>query len=252
MEFHKLAKLGTLGGQPVKVYPGFLPSDVADQVLWLDSADTSPTNIVESGGSVSRWSDKSGQGNHATQGLGARQPTTGGASQNNLNLISFTSPQTLELPSALYSLSNGPMTIFAIAKRTSEDASTDTIICFSEGGSGRTWLRFEANVGRVNWTSSTSGGGFIGSNGNTNTNIIRITAKRSGILQSISTDASGTTVNTNAQNVSGIDAISIGSQADTNFRLEGNEGELIIYNRLLSLGEVSLVENYLDNKWGLV
>ena len=42
--------------------------------FWGDTLDTSPTNIVQSGGLVSQWSDKSGNGNHATQSSGSLQP----------------------------------------------------------------------------------------------------------------------------------------------------------------------------------
>jgi hypothetical protein len=41
--------------------------------LWLDAADASTITQVD--GAVSRWKDKSGNGNHATQGNGSRQPS---------------------------------------------------------------------------------------------------------------------------------------------------------------------------------
>ena len=42
-------------------------------VAWYDANDA-PT-IIQSGGKVSQWNDKSGNGNHATQTAGARQPS---------------------------------------------------------------------------------------------------------------------------------------------------------------------------------
>lgn len=59
---------------------------------WLDASDTSPTNIIESGGDVSQWTDKSTIGtNHVTQGTGLDQPTTDvvAAEINGLNTIRF-------------------------------------------------------------------------------------------------------------------------------------------------------------------
>jgi len=41
--------------------------------LWLDAADDS--TITESGGAVSQWDDKSGNGRHVTQGTPANRPT---------------------------------------------------------------------------------------------------------------------------------------------------------------------------------
>ena len=56
--------------------------------LWLDANDAS--TITESGGSVSQWADKNGNGKHAAQNTGANQPATGG-DINGLNAIQFDS-----------------------------------------------------------------------------------------------------------------------------------------------------------------
>ncbi len=54
----------------------FTPADI-DTLLWLDAKDIG--TITESSGLVSQWDDKSGNGRHITQGMGAKQPlyTTG-------------------------------------------------------------------------------------------------------------------------------------------------------------------------------
>ena len=48
------------------------PGEIATQ-LWLDAGDAA--SVTESGGSVSQWSDLSGNANHATQGTASAQPT---------------------------------------------------------------------------------------------------------------------------------------------------------------------------------
>jgi hypothetical protein len=63
----------------------FSPLDLSP-ALWLDAADTS--TITESSGSVSQWTNKGSLGN-VTQGTGANQPTTGSATQNGLNVLTF-------------------------------------------------------------------------------------------------------------------------------------------------------------------
>jgi hypothetical protein len=55
--------------------------------LWLDASDTS--TITESGGAVSQWNDKSGNGYTFTQGTGAAQPKTGTRTKNGLNVLDF-------------------------------------------------------------------------------------------------------------------------------------------------------------------
>lgn len=61
------------------------PGDITT-LGWWDAADTSQTNIIQSGGLVSRLADKSGKGNHLEQLSGAIQPATGG-NINGLNAI---------------------------------------------------------------------------------------------------------------------------------------------------------------------
>lgn len=55
--------------------------------LWLDASDTA--TITSSGGSVSQWDDKSGNNHHVTQSTAGAKPTTGSATQNGLNVLSF-------------------------------------------------------------------------------------------------------------------------------------------------------------------
>jgi hypothetical protein len=64
----------------------FLPDDAAI-VAWFDAAD--PDTIVEAGGFVSQWDDKSGEANHATDFVGVGQPVTGLSSINGLNALQF-------------------------------------------------------------------------------------------------------------------------------------------------------------------
>lgn len=54
---------------------------------WYDAA--SPSTITHVAGAVSQWSDKSGNGKHATQANGALKPLTGSQSINGLNTIYF-------------------------------------------------------------------------------------------------------------------------------------------------------------------
>jgi hypothetical protein len=72
-------------------YPGvfstpFSPLDLSP-TLWLDASDE--TTITESGGAVSQWDDKSGNGYNVVQATAANQPTTGTRTLNSLNTIEF-------------------------------------------------------------------------------------------------------------------------------------------------------------------
>lgn len=76
---------------------GFSPLDVPGLVAWYDAADTS--TITHSGGAVSEWRDKSGNGYHLTQATGSQQPTTGTATINGRNVMRFVSNDFMQMAS---------------------------------------------------------------------------------------------------------------------------------------------------------
>ena len=67
--------------------PNWTPASLAGGTLiWLDANDTS--TISETGGTVSEWRDKSGNGNHLTP-HNSSDPETNSETQNGLNVIAF-------------------------------------------------------------------------------------------------------------------------------------------------------------------
>jgi hypothetical protein len=65
----------------------FDPSDLSTCQVWLDANDLS--TIVQVGGDVSQWNDRSGKGNNFTQGTSASQPKTGTRTLSGRNAIDF-------------------------------------------------------------------------------------------------------------------------------------------------------------------
>ena len=63
------------------------PTEIDGNVLWLDASDTS--SISQSSGSVDSWTDKSTAGGGTVTNSGDNRPTTGTATQNGLNLVTF-------------------------------------------------------------------------------------------------------------------------------------------------------------------
>jgi hypothetical protein len=64
-------------------------------LAWYDASDLS--TITESGGAVSQWEDKSGNGNNAEQLTGSEQPISGVRSINSLNVLDFNSSNSQNL-----------------------------------------------------------------------------------------------------------------------------------------------------------
>lgn len=75
------------------------PADLGSALeFWLDASDAS--TITETGGAVSAWNDKSGNGHHATQATGSLQPAYSATSFNGLPGITATGDE-MELASAV-------------------------------------------------------------------------------------------------------------------------------------------------------
>jgi len=92
---------------------GFTPADLTGLQAWYDASDTG--TITASSGDVSQLDDKSGNGYHFTQGIGANQPRTGDNTINSLNVLTFNSSNSETMRNnAFYNLSGKRFTIFAV------------------------------------------------------------------------------------------------------------------------------------------
>lgn len=248
MQLQKLGKLEMLGGQPSKIFPAPLPSDVRDLQLWLSGERSL---ILQSGGKASRWNDLSGNVNDVTQGTGAKQPTTGVTTENGKNVLDFDGGDSFVVPSALHAITNSANTIFVVSQ-TSSNNTTQRMINGTQAGSTRYLLGFENVVGRVSFLSNNASSGSLLNNTATKTNFSLYTAFRSGTTMSLSVNGGTATTNTSANDEADIDTMAIGAQASgASNQLTGSIAEIIIYDRALSAAEIALVENYLSNEWGV-
>lgn len=228
----------------------FLPTNIENLLVWLDASDTS--TIVESSNSVSQWNDKRLPFSHVTQLIGSNQPLTNTRTENGLNVIHFNGTSHF-LEFANDDIFNSPVTIFAVAR--SDDASG-----------------FQNIIGRQN--AGIDGTGFLRYTGTsasqvvirgTTDNTINYTITRNKVNIFVVRYDNGQNSSFKADGGSFINASNplagysnrtdfnaqIGKRPDaTSNYLNGAVCEVLIYNRVLTNQEVSLVENYLNNKWG--
>lgn len=108
-------------GPSLSPFSFFNPVSIPTCQLWLDAADTS--TITASGGAVSQWNDKSGNGKNATQATAGNRPTYTIDSGYPSILFTRSSGQYMTGPSILTSTS---YTIFIIY-RTTDVASTQYV-----------------------------------------------------------------------------------------------------------------------------
>jgi hypothetical protein len=223
------------------------PDSIATLAAWYDASDTG--TITSSGGAVSQWNDKSGNGWHLSQSTEGDKPTTGANTVNGLNVLDFGG--TKHLLNSSYN-ENTRCTMFAVIKVV---ASTyiQQAVCFQN----------QQHPISISDTES-----IVAYNGNYWSGAPESATGRSGVLLAssrIHASPGERWVRVNGTQSNGTN--SVGTSAATKLVVGGNPGEtqyltggaqvmeVIVYADLaspLSVSEVSAVEGYLIDKWGVV
>lgn len=222
---------------------GFNPKMIAGLQLWLDAADSL---TITTGTGVSEWRDKSATASVWAQTTGNNQPATGAQTLNGRNVIVFDgSNDSLSASAPLASL---PLSFFIVQRIVS---ATNFGMSYT-AGTGDNWnfrqntslgiLEITANGDRVildtgsrvgindiySWTVPSG----VGSNS---------TLRRNGTQLSLS-DATRKPVLTGTHY--------IGQRSD-GFYANVQIAEIIAYSVELNNDQLSKVEAYLSNKWGI-
>jgi len=205
-------------------------------VLWLDASDTS--TITESGGAVSTWADKSGNGNDVTQATEANKPTTGTRTLNSLNVIDFDG--TNDLLSMAGFTTTSPYTVIAVFD---SDVTLGTqYLVASDGTDVAGYLGNDA-IFLLN-NGSTISGASVGTFGE---ELVLWESDGSGsqIRRNGSVYGSGTV------GTLGMSEINIGNRDDAARAFNGGIAEVIVVDGTLTAGQIAATETYLANKWGI-
>ena len=231
-------------------------------VLWLDASDT--TTITT--GSTFTWSDKSGKGNFANQTSIAKQPTSGGFI-NGKNAISFDGVNdslTVSSSASINNIFDTGGTLFFVSKPASDGggnfsriidkgSSGYSLILQNESGSTlqpRLLVSFDTSNGDWKTTANSFNIGeanilVLTYNGSSASNNPTFSVNQT--QESVTEDLTPVgTINDDSAS----DLI-IGNNLAGTRGFDGLYGELIIYDRALTANEVSLVTNYLVNKWSI-
>ena len=103
----------------------FTPNRLANLVMWLDAADSNSVTTVSS--AVSQWTDKSGNGNNATQSTAGARPTYTTAGLNGLNVLTFNGSNNGHILTTTYNLAN-THTIVTVCKKTTQTSVSASIL----------------------------------------------------------------------------------------------------------------------------
>ncbi|HEB26682.1 hypothetical protein LCGC14_1923580 [marine sediment metagenome] len=239
-QFYRIAAVGGA--------PAFLPSDIAGLQLWLDANDSATlfqdaakTTAAGNGDVVGAWADKSGQGNDATQATTSKKPTRQDGIIGGLPVVRG------DAGDDYLATNTGALTaetIFIVAKHAVNNALG---IMVDSTGAGDTRIVYSPIVNRVIYSYDFVNA--IVSSGFTETDPIIITAKHDGVT-TLSLSVNSDTPVTASRAVDSHTYLHLLSRSSTSM-LNGDIAELLIYDSELSDGNITLVENYLSNKWGI-
>jgi hypothetical protein len=243
-------------------------SPVAGYKVWLDASDTA--TITQSGGAVSQWTDKSANAYTFTQATAAYKPITGSDTQNGKNVLTYATNDTL-LSTAVAStwtfLHSSANTIFMAFKQSTAAIDAYALSDYA-GSSGNTGAAiYQENSGNlVHLITRGASGTYVVAN-KTGVNTLgtaftyvtvigdptNATAANRSDLRLKQGSAIKNNTQTGAVNTgSPTQSLRIGDY-DTggNEGLNGTVGEILIYDSILSAGNILLNQKYLANKWGV-
>lgn len=217
----------------------FSPNKLANLVIWFDATD--PATIIESGGDVSQWNDKSSSGNNASQGVGALQPRTGDNTFNGKNVITADGTDGMAFDNTL--TLSGAYTVFQVTALTS---STVQLI----GGVTNNHLPISSSNQTAFYNYGDQGGSFaeVSATQPGSPNIGVAVRTGAGVHSYFLNAADDTVSSTNdARSIAFTQIFRRGAGAG----VLGDIGEVFIYSRALTGSERQAAESYLSNKWGI-
>ncbi len=229
------------------------PSAIAGLILWLDATDSS--TVINSGGAVSAWNDKSSGGNNLTQGTPGAEPTTGTQTINGLNVLSFDGGDylaTINTP-----LPDGGYTVFVVAQH-GVNGVNDAIIAQRFGGNG---LRLQLDFSPSNNIRHIIRDDAAVANGSTSAGTFGVDVEAIITAISLANRSSNLYINgsspVSVNNSLGVtaagDGFAVGSilAGSLSLGLVGEVGEIIAYNTALSTADHNIIGAYLSDKWGI-
>jgi hypothetical protein len=207
---------------------------------WFDASD--PYTIIETSGAVSQWNDKSGNGYDLTQGTGANQPTTGSRTLNGLNVLDFDGTSDYLAQSSAFSASLSSWTVFAVMQADST-ASIMYVVDGLSGGSRSAVGHGSSTQYRLYQGTTVLEGGTA----DASEHILR------GVFDTTDTlHVDGVSVISGNSGTGSLTGVVAGAQFnEAGAFWNGTIAELIVVDGTLTADEISRVENYLANKWGI-
>jgi FtsP/CotA-like multicopper oxidase with cupredoxin domain len=221
---------------------------------WYDAS--AAANLTQSSGKVSAWTDLSGNGNTLAQSTASLQPAYTATGINGLGSLTFSGGPYLLSSNAKFSsdLFN-ESTVFVVSNQSNSSQSSSIAWSGPYLSDPRWNLRLsEAGVSNFDFNNKSAGRLSVSDVPN-GPAIWTAAGSESKDAQYLRKDGNTLSSSTGpGATVSGSYPLAVGATVNggsAGYQYTGQIGEMLVYNRLLSLTETQSVEGYLACKWGL-
>jgi PKD repeat protein len=223
-----------------------LPPTISGLQLWL----TADSGVTEVSGKVSGWSDRSGKGNNAVQTVLGSRPSLIPNVINNLPVLRFDGSRILN-GTTIPNLSTSPMSIFVVASGNAMSNSFNVLFDLGPYGPNGMFLSKESNSYTIysNNTDVLKAGGMMPSSG-FGKNIFGF-EKQFGVSAEVYVNGTLKATSTDGKYINSFvnGAYNVGGDASYSGLWDGDIAEVILYDKALTVGERTSIEDYLNLKY---
>jgi len=221
----------------------FSPSDISNLAIWLDSGDTA--TITDTSGAVNQWDDKSVNARHVFD-TAAGSPTTGTETINGLNVIDFPGggagqDDTVLNTSASTTLTQ-PFTMVFVGSGPGADRAVGSL------GDGAVFLQLDSGPGTWAYYAGTVQSGTTTMSSGQTSIVVAVFDSSGGTSQ---LRVNGVQESTADPGTNSLNLLQVGADGNPVLEWGGVIASVLVYDKALSTQEVSDLETYLGDRWGV-
>jgi len=227
---------------------------IEDLILWVEATSKDSFSASEriDNAPVSTWNDVNNQSTlefDATQDVADDdQPTYGGDAINGLPALSFDGINDYFIIDSFLDPLTTDFTMFVVIK-ASPSAAQQLVLQQTDGsGFGRSMFNIVSGGDITSFVGGSATTGDAISSGIPQIHVLKV--EDNGVNSTISISTNSGTIYSTTQTPESADGVfHIGVHKNLGSPLNGNIGELIVYDRALSTFEIDQIEEYLSKKW---
>lgn len=219
----------------------FKPTTIASNIGWYDGDDFNSMTL-DASALIASWTNKSSGSSDVIQTIDSLKPRYVGTVQNgrgivrcNGSLLHATTGDVLNIPT-------GDNTIMYVARKNN-GSTPEFLLNWQTSGLITEFVSYQDD-------SIAAGSGVLEDSGTVEDQFEVITIFRSGTTQSIQVDSNTPVTNTSGADAAVADTFEIGSWGGS-FGLNGDIGEIAIFNEALSTDDITLMKSYFLEKWNV-